>query len=390
MRRKINIKLAAVQFFLMAAYASYFNFFILFLSDKGYSKFECGLIQACIAIITFIYQPILGYITDHYLSYKKSVLISMGVLLILALSIPSIASILLLMGLFVVLHAVTMRQIPVLVDGWIVSIRNKHPEVDYENTRGMGSIGAGIASVVMGILIGYLGYDKVFYFNALLVSIAGVLLFSLEDVGSEYKEEAKKTPLKDTAKHLLENKTYMCFMISALFLNMGIKMVNTFGPLMMQEVGGDSVYYGYVMFVCGIVEALTFAIVGKMLLKKSLESIYMSAIMSLVIGCVCIFMVQNLVLFIIGRIVMGATYAIYTVMVVAYVNKVIAPYLKATAMGVLMAGTGGIAQILSSLFGGYILDYLNRMEVTYVMIVLILLTFISFIPNMLAAKRTTL
>lgn len=86
---------------------------------------------------------------------------------------------------------------------------------------------------------------------------------------------------------------------------------------------------------------------------------------------------------------MGATYAIYTVMALSYVNKVIAPYLKATAMGVLVAGTGGIAQILSSLCGGYILEYFNMTQVTYVMIGLIILTAVTFIPNLLKEKRTT-
>ncbi|MDA3732754.1 MFS transporter [Niameybacter massiliensis] len=389
MNKKINVKLASVQFFLMAAYASYFNFFILFLSEQGYSKFECGIIQACIAIVSFIYQPILGYITDHYFSYKKSVLLSIGCVLILAVCIPSVASILFLLGLFVVIHAATTRQLPVLLDGWIVSIRNKHPEVDYENTRGIGSIGAGIASIVMGVVIGYLGYDKVFYFNALLMSLAGILLVTLEDINDEYKQEAKKIPLKGTINHLVTNKTYMCFMVSAFFLNVGIKMVNTFGPIMMQEVGGNSVYYGYVMFICGIVEAATFALVGKMLMKRSLEYIYIWAVISLGVGSICIFMVHNLVLFIIGRVIMGATYAIYTVMALSYVNKVIAPYLKATAMGVLVAGTGGIAQILSSLCGGYILEYFNMTQVTYVMIGLIILTTVTFIPNLLKEKRTT-
>lgn len=385
-KQNINFKLATIQFFIMAAYASYFNFFILFLSDKGYSKLQCGMIQALIAVLTFLYQPILGYITDYYLSYKKIVILAMITLIGFAITIPNISDILLLMGIFIVLHTVTLRQVPLLIDGWTVAIKTKYPHINYEGTRGIGSLGAGIASIVMGTIISYLGYDKVFYLNAVLLCITFLVVMTLDDVEKFHKEEGDKSTFRQIIKQLICNEVYMTFMFSALFLNIGIKMINTFGPIMMQEVGGNSIYYGYTMFACGIVEALTFIVAGKLIKKVSLETIYIAAILSLGIGSFFIFVVHHFVFFIVGRIIMGMTYAIYTVMVVAYVNKVITPYLRATAMGVLMAGTGGIAQIFSSIGGGFILDKLGGNQVILIMSLLCFLTFILFIPNLIRSK----
>lgn len=385
MKGKYNLKLAAIQFFVLAAYASYFNFFSLFLKSQGFSALGCGLIQATIAVLTFAYQPLVGYLVDRYLGYKRMIGLSMGVLILLGSLIPYTGESIYVMASFVIFHAMVMRQMPTLIDGWTVAIKFAHPEVKFEWTRSLGSIGAGTASVVVGIVIAKLGYDKVFWLNSFMVLIAFIMTNYLEDQKKAIGRE--KTTFRGSMRQLIKEPVYMTFMISAFFLSIGIKVINTFGPLMIEEVGGNSTTYGYAMFVCGFMEAFSLIWTAKMAKRMSLEGIYVIAIALQAIGSVMMFMSSSLVLFVIGRCVSGMTYTIYVAMVVAYVRKLMPPELYGVAMGVLVAGTGGIAQILSSIGGGFMLEFLSFNEVAWIMLGLVVVTIVLFIPNIVKNKE---
>lgn len=382
----MNFKLGMLQFFIVGAYASYFNFFTLFLKEQGFSTLTCGVIQAIIAILTFAYQPLVGYLIDCYFGYKKMVMLSMGLLILVAVGVPFIGKYSVLIAVFVTLHAVIMRQIPTLIDGMTIAIRTEHKEVSYGMTRGLGSVGAGVMSVVIGWIIAYIGYDKIFWVNALILGVALVLIIRLEDK-SLYTKKEKNKDFKGNMKYLFKQPIYMTFMMSAFFLSIGIKIINTFGPLMIQEVGGDSATYGYTMFVCGLVEAATLIGMGWLTRKFSLEKVYLLAIVTQGMGSVMMFMSDSLMWFVVGRCLSSITYSIYIAMLVGYVRKLMSPALYGLAMGVLVAGTGGIAQILSSLGGGLMLEVLAFSQVAWIMVGLVVVTAVLFIPNIVRAKK---
>lgn len=382
----MNLKLGMLQFFVIGAYASYFNFFTLFLKEQGFSTLTCGVIQAIIAILTFVYQPLVGYLIDSYFGYKKMIALSMGLLMVIAFGVPLLGESVLLLAVFVTLHAIVMRQMPALIDGITIAIRTEYKEVNFGLVRGLGSIGAGVTSVVIGWIIAYIGCDKIFLVNALILGVALVLVIRLEDQ-SLYRNKEQKKDFKGNMKYLFKQPIYMTFMMSAFFLSIGIKIINTFGPLMIQEVGGDSATYGYTMFICGLVEAATLIGMGWMTRKFSLEKVYLLAIVTQGMGSVMMFMTDSLMWFVVGRCLSSITYSIYIAMLVGYVRKLMSPELYGLAMGVLVAGTGGIAQILSSLGGGLMLEVLAFSQVAWIMVGLVVVTTVLFIPNIVRAKK---
>ncbi len=68
--RKILL-LMGVQGFYWCAYCTYFGFLVLYMQTRGYSNVQCALAQVLIAVATLIAQPLIGYLTDTFITCKS-------------------------------------------------------------------------------------------------------------------------------------------------------------------------------------------------------------------------------------------------------------------------------------------------------------------------------
>ena len=71
-----NLLLMGVQGFYWCAYCTYFGFLVLYMQNRGYSNVQCALAQVLIAVATLIAQPLIGYLTDTFITCKKFLLIT--------------------------------------------------------------------------------------------------------------------------------------------------------------------------------------------------------------------------------------------------------------------------------------------------------------------------
>jgi len=54
-----------------AANSIYFGFLTMYLTAQGYSSVSCGIINTLISLISLVFQPIAGYLTDTFITIKK-------------------------------------------------------------------------------------------------------------------------------------------------------------------------------------------------------------------------------------------------------------------------------------------------------------------------------
>ena len=71
-----NLLLMGVQGFYWCAYCTYFGFLVLYMQNHGYSNVQCAQAQVLIAVATLITQPLIGYLTDSFITCKKFLLVT--------------------------------------------------------------------------------------------------------------------------------------------------------------------------------------------------------------------------------------------------------------------------------------------------------------------------
>lgn len=260
MKSKQNLYLTVVQMSYLAAYAAYFNFLLLFMSENGYTTIQGGIAQSATAFVSLVVQPIFGYMTDTYISYKKMIIAGFVIACFTSFLLPMTISYFVLAMITIVFHSTFVKQFSTMINAWTIGIRERDPSVNYGLTRGLGSVGEGLSSFIIGFLIARSGFRIMFISHSILLLIGAIFSLFLIDILPKNKniinenKNIKKESPKGIVKILLKNKLYITFTISLFFMNLGLKIISIFASLIVKNLGGDSSSFGFIVLVCGVCE----------------------------------------------------------------------------------------------------------------------------------------
>ena len=168
-----NLLLMGVQGFYWCAYCTYFGFLVLYMQNHGYSNVQCAQAQVLIAVATLITQPLIGYLTDSFITCKKFLLVTTALAVPVAFLLQaSVSSPILCYGA-IVLQSILFYPAASLIDSWTMALREKDSQVQYPLTRSAGSVLYALTALAFGNVIAALG-DGIIAPSFLLFS---VLLF---------------------------------------------------------------------------------------------------------------------------------------------------------------------------------------------------------------------
>lgn len=179
--------------FYWCAYCTYFGFLVLYMQNRGYSNVQCALAQVLIAVATLIAQPLIGYLTDTFITCKKFLLITTALAIPVAfLFQASMVSPVLCYGA-VVLQAILFYPLPSLIDSWTMALRERDPQVQYPLTRSAGSVLYALTALAFGNVIAALG-DGIVAPSFLLFSILMFLcVWFLEETPCRNKQPQRRS-----------------------------------------------------------------------------------------------------------------------------------------------------------------------------------------------------
>lgn len=385
--KKQNLLLSGIQFCYLSAFAIYFNFLVLFMKDYGYTAIECGIVQALTACVTFVLGPIVGHLIDTKIGYKKFLFTGLLMTACTAFLVPLTIQYVLIAMVTIVLHSAFVRQFSTPIDAFTLVMRTQSRDVNYGLTRGIGSLGEGLAALVMGYVIAQCGFFILFVVHALLMFIAAIASLFLPDIEvKEKKEEVLR--FKEVIQLLIKNKLYTSFLISVVFLNIGLKVISIFSGLIVGQLGGGSESLGSIMFICGLFELPTFIAITYLAKYIPLKYLYLIGIGTFAIGAGFGTVATTIVQFMIGRTLTSMTYAIYISILVEYIGALLPTKLYTIGMAIIAASAGSIAHIFSSLIGGIIIDYFGMQVMFFLLIAMGIMTVIAFIPHLINKKES--
>ena len=358
-----NLLLMGVQGFYWCAYCTYFGFLVLYMQNHGYSNVQCAQAQVLIAVATLITQPLIGYLTDSFITCKKFLLVTTALAVPVAFLLQaSVSSPILCYGA-IVLQSILFYPAASLIDSWTMALREKDSQVQYPLTRSAGSVLYALTALAFGNVIAALG-DGIIAPTFLLFS---VLLFLCTCFFEETpccnkqqknvnQEATRRISGMEAAKTLLQNKTYVFFVLSCLLYHIANKSTGCFISNYVTNIGGDSGGLGLLMFFSAMVEFPSMMVMGKIIRRYPLGGLHLFALSGVVIKNFFFLIASSMPLLVIGRLAEGMSYGAYVYIFVEYICRNTLKQLNVTAISLGTAMTSALGGIIGNYAAGLILD----------------------------------
>ena len=358
-----NLLLMGVQGFYWCAYCTYFGFLVLYMQNHGYSNVQCAQAQVLIAVATLITQPLIGYLTDSFITCKKFLLVTTALAVPVAFLLQaSVSSPILCYGA-IVLQSILFYPAASLIDSWTMALREKDSQVQYPLTRSAGSVLYALTALAFGNVIAALGDGII----APSFSLFSVLLFLctcfLEETPCRNKQQknvnqeaTRRISGMEAAKTLLQNKTYVFFVLSCLLYHIANKSTGCFISNYVTNIGGDSGGLGLLMFFSAMVEFPSMMVMGKIIRRYPLGGLHLFALSGVVIKNFFFLIASSMPLLVIGRLAEGMSYGAYVYIFVEYICRNTPKQLNVTAISLGTAMTSALGGIIGNYAAGLILD----------------------------------
>lgn len=382
-----NLLLMGVQGFYWCAYCTYFGFLVLYMQNHGYSNVQCAQAQVLIAVATLITQPLIGYLTDSFITCKKFLLVTTALAVPVAFLLQaSVSSPILCYGA-IVLQSILFYPAASLIDSWTMALREKDSQVQYPLTRSAGSVLYALTALAFGNVIAALG-DGIIAPSFLLFS---VLLFLctcfLEETPCRNKQQknvnqeaTRRISGMEAAKTLLQNKTYVFFVLSCLLYHIANKSTGCFISNYVTNIGGDSGGLGLLMFFSAMVEFPSMMVMGKIIRRYPLGGLHLFALSGVVIKNFFFLIASSMPLLVIGRLAEGMSYGAYVYIFVEYICRNTPKQLNVTAISLGTAMTSALGGIIGNYAAGLILDLWGLAPLSLVAMAVAVVAVLVFLP----------
>ena len=263
----------------------------------------------------------------------------------------------------IVLQSILFYPAASLIDSWTMALREKDSQVQYPLTRSAGSVLYALTSLAFGNVIAALG-DGIIAPSFLLFS---VLLFLctcfLEETPCRNKQQknvnqeaTRRISGMEAAKTLLQNKTYVFFVLSCLLYHIANKSTGCFISNYVTNIGGDSGGLGLLMFFSAMVEFPSMMVMGKIIRRYPLGGLHLFALSGVVIKNFFFLIASSMPLLVIGRLAEGMSYGAYVYIFVEYICRNTLKQLNVTAISLGTAMTSALGGIIGNYAAGLILD----------------------------------
>jgi PPP family 3-phenylpropionic acid transporter len=352
-----NLSLSALQLLFWSALVSVFGFLVLYLKELGYTEFQIGIVVTCISLFKIAAQPLWGYLCDLLRNVKAILAICMAIAIGAALLFPAFSDVFPVVVLLSSLLAATYQTIPTVLDGWIVRIKKKHPEIDYGKIRSLGSLGVAVTAAVAGRLFVGAGLSLMFYLFSGLVLFTIVSLFAVDD---RRIWEKKKTPHLKAASVpiavLFKNRGYVFFLVIATLIWAAQRAAISYYPLLLSQRGGTSEHLGYSLFVMTASEIPILIFADKIIKKIGVRVLLLISFVFFGLKFFLHLVAPSPVGLIFVQALQGLSYAVFLPASVYFIHGIALEENQTVAQTIAGAAYLGVGGVLGSFFGSLLIE----------------------------------
>lgn len=346
---------------LSANYTSFFiylgiitPFWAMWLSSRGLSPSEIGIIIAVPYIVKIIVAPLISQAADKRAEYWRPLLFSVAFSVIVSVFYLFASGFWSLLLITFVVN-LTMPAVLPLMETITVGQSAKH-NLNYGYIRSFGSASFIIASVLLGIFLKNNSIDYVlwaFYGSMILLLITVILLPRGNKKPTPAKEAIPASPIK----HLLSDGDFIWFLSVVGLLQMSHGVYYSMGSIYWKENGLGEDVIGFLWAVGVIAEIIFFIYFHKIINKYPLSVIFAIIGFFGAIRWAIIAMSMSLPVLFAVQLIHGLTFGASHLAAIYYLAERINKDYAASSQSLYSALPLGLGLGLSTYIGGVIYEY---------------------------------
>lgn len=390
-RRRIELNYAAAQSSYWLAVCAYSSFSVLYLSFRGYSDTQIGMISSGISVLTISFQLLLSSFSDARpdVPLKRTIALLYMLAVSLAAAVAALPMPLALMALVFALGASFNSTISGLLNAQMMQYVNVGIPVRYGLPRGMASIAYALFALLMGSLIERYSPALLMPVYMLVAALGIVSIWTMPDVDqlSDRKASAfvqeKGTARSSYRQVLSRSPVFTLFLLASVLVYTGQSGSILFLVRVVQGVGGSSAQLGLGMFIQAGIELPVMLLSPLMLRRFKPQSVLAFSFFFYVLRALLLALANSIGMVYLALSLNCFCFGIYGVASVYFVNSLLPAGEKVRAQGlvVLSSSFGGI---IASLFAGYVID---RLGLQAMLLLSTGLTTIGFLVMLLCRNR---
>lgn len=376
-RVRVNLLYGLVQSLYMVAVCSYFAFLVMYLSSEGYSETYIGFAMTAVSLMGILSPTLIGYVADVFIPVKTIVAFMMLLSIPIAFMLNFTVGIIPLAMVSIAALGITERSMMSMIDSWGMKIRNRKPYLNYGISRGIASMAYALAGLLLGSFYTIAGIDKLFWVHGVFALLCTVAALFLDDV-PVVRHNRKNGSFFTSVGDLLKNRKYVILVICMVLHGFSIVAAQTFQPILITGMGGNSTHLGISIFLMAGSEAPIMFSSTSFLRRYRVENLLLVSFLFTVIKLLLMIFAPNLTLLIIFQLLQALSFGLYLPSVLFYIGLITPDEIQSTAITFALSMGFGISGIAGNIFGGIIADHYGVKTVISIFAVLSALGLILF------------
>lgn len=362
----LQIKSTLVHSLFWASYCAFSSFIVTMLTDHGYSSATATAMMTASSVLSFIAQPVSGYICDNFIPHKWVYIVLTICALPTMVLMPMLMFSPVLTLVSMLLLTVFMVQMPGLLDAWVIGLTNLHPRLNYGISRGSSSLAFAIAAQAMGALTAIYGHGARCWVGAILGLLSVLVAVTLEpvpcrrnrenNVGKDQQTEHKSgLSTAETISRLVKNHAYLLLLVMSFLLFMGTSCFSSFIPVLTQELGGGSGEVGTVFALTALSEVPAMFLMASILRRVPAKKMIVLAGLFYLLRLSLTALAPNYIVMLLVQVLQGLSFAVIWPAAMAYLNQIVDYEVRSTAIMTFSSVTLGVSGIFGNAIGTAIL-----------------------------------
>ncbi|MED1952726.1 MFS transporter [Brevibacillus centrosporus] len=345
---KLGIQsLRAYNFFYFSLLSIFISFVPVYLTFRGVTPGEIGMMVGFGSFIGILSQPFWGMVSDKYKTIKRIILLTLGASILVGMMLFTTNH---FSFLFLLVGAMYFFLLPTdpLTESLNYRVAQQH-QISFGSIRTFGAIGYATASLIIGWTVDQLGMNRLSW----LFLGYGLLAFVFALVVTDAPSSSKKLSRQELKQFFFYPKTLQFFLL-VLIAATPHRTNDSFLGVFVQSLGGSTGDVGQAWFFAAISEVLFFALSARILQKWSEIKLITWATALYTIRYALCAMAPSAEWVVYLQLTQGITFVIFYTATIQYLYRIIPEEWKATGQTILAVLFFGISGIIGSIAGGWV------------------------------------
>jgi PPP family 3-phenylpropionic acid transporter len=326
------------------------------LSQKGFSGTQIGLLIGIVPILSIVFQPIWGALSD--LLHTRRMILIIGCLGVsLSMVGVGLGTSFTVNFLYFTLFSIFITPIGPIATAFVLDYLDEIEKPDgLSMIRLWGSIGFSVSSLVLGSI---LMDQRLELFPWLLVGVY-ILLGAVSLTIPESKTDISQSDIKlRELFQLSKNTSFMIFLAGMVFIGATLLIANNFQTTFLLSINASSLLIGVIVALPALLEIPMLIITPALLKKFRLRQLIIAGAVLMPIRWGLFYMIQNPGWMIPAQLLNGVATISIDIAGVSYIDKSIPSKWRATGQGLYTTAAFAIGPGIGNFVAGNILDKFN-------------------------------